>query len=63
MISIKVMKQGEPWIGEIRCPVVPRVDEIVELGNKQSYYVLRVMYEWGADESSKPFIVLNPTPV
>jgi hypothetical protein len=62
MMAIKVMKQGESWIGEIRCATVPRVGEIVYMGDQKGYEVIRVVYEWGHDENSHPFIILNPTP-
>lgn len=59
MITIKLMKRGDSWIGEMRSPVVPRVGEFVEMGNQKTYQVEKVVYEFSHD-GHRPFVILTP---
>lgn len=62
MIAIKLMKQGEPWIGEMQCASVPRVGEIVYLGSGNGHEVIRVVYEF-RENGHHPFCLLHPTAI
>lgn len=60
MITIKLMKQGDSWIGEMKSPTVPRVGEFVEMGNRETYEVARVVYEFSSD-GHRPFVIFKAT--
>src|SRR4029078_12123263 len=53
MIRIKLMREGDPWVGEMTCEAVPRVGEQVYIGSG-GYEVVRVLYELDPRGSGHP---------
>ena len=59
MIAMKMMRQGESWIGEMKCGVVPRVGEVIYLGDRKAYPVMQVFYELESDGMHTPALLLG----
>lgn len=60
MITIKMMRQGESWIGEMNALAIPRVGEVVYLGDQKAYPVIQVAFEPSGDGIHMPMLVLGP---